>query len=232
MTTRTPKRTLSPGALWAGMAAIVGGAVAIALTIPIASAYFRAYEAFDAHPIWLPFIERALAPLLEFAPPVTVYEIYGRIYAVVFILYLPAAIHLHRQRSERSGRLEAVGFAVVAGALVTTAIGVAADYWANGIGYTLSLLGLLGLAIGSTVWGLGVRRGGTVPTWWAWLLIAVGPLSVLCLFLLGHVPSGPTLPFAVAWLLLGWLFVTGRATNRISAPLADTQPLRKGSPDP
>ncbi|SFN49781.1 hypothetical protein [Mycetocola miduiensis] len=203
------------------MAAIVGGAGAIVLTIPIAAAYFRAYEGFDARPVWLPFMERALAPLLEFAPPVTVYEIYGRIYAVVFILYLPAAIHLHRQRSERS-RLEAVGFVVVAGALVTTAIGVAADYWANGIGYIPSLFGLLGLAIGSTVWGLGVRRGGTVPTWWALLLIAVGPLSVLCLFLLGHVPSGPALPFAVAWFLLGWLSVTGRPTVRMSAPLTDT----------
>jgi hypothetical protein len=190
------------------------------LSVPFAAAYFHAYEGVDAHPFWLAPMERALAPLLEFASPPAVYETYGRIYAVVFVLYLPATIALHRLRSGRSSRLESVGFALVVGALVITAIGVAGDYWADGAGYTLELIGLLVLAVGSSVWGLGVRLVNAAPEWWTWLLIAVGPLAVAFLFVFGHLPSGPGLPVAGAWLLLGCLFLAGRIGKPQAHPVS------------
>lgn len=59
------------------------------------------------------------------------------------------------------------------------------------------------MTIGVTMFGLGLRRGRVVPGWWAWLFGACGPGALAATALIGHIPSGPTLPFAVVWLVVG-----------------------------
>jgi len=65
---------------WAGLAAILGGLTAIILTAPFASAYFSAYPGYDVPPFWMQSLRPALRPLITFASPVAVYNVYGRVF--------------------------------------------------------------------------------------------------------------------------------------------------------
>jgi hypothetical protein len=188
---------------WAGLAAVVGGVLAILLTPPFASAYFAAYPGFEVPPFWIAWLRPALAPWLTFAPPITVYNLYGRVYEIVYLLFLPAAFGVHRLHRGTAGRAEKWGFAMVVVGLLTSFIGVAGDYWADGAGFVIELLGLLILSIGTAVYGVGLLRGGVVPRWCGWLLVSCLPAVFIIFPLIGHIPSGPTLPIAVAWLMVG-----------------------------
>ncbi|HZJ05309.1 MAG TPA: hypothetical protein VFD59_07550 [Nocardioidaceae bacterium] len=195
---------------WAGLAAVVGGLSAVVLTAPFASAYFLAYPGYDAVPFWVPSLEDPLQPLLTFASPIELYELYGRIFNFVYLLFLPAAFglrHLHRGPGSRIARR---GFALLVGGLIATFIGVAGDYWANGIGFPIEVLGLLTLAVGVTVYGVALLPSGVVPRWCAWLLVSCGPGAIVFSLLIGHIPSGPTFPFALAWLMVGLMLLFKR----------------------
>jgi hypothetical protein len=192
---------------WAGLAAIVGGLMAIILTPPFATAYFSANLSFDTLPFWLPRIRPALDSLLNFAPPIMVYNIYGRVFNLVYLLFLPAAFALHHLHREASSRLEKLGFAILVVGLLATFVGVAGDYWVDGAGFLIELLGLLALTIGATLYGVVLLRSKVVPSWCAWLLIACGPGVFVFFPLIGHVPSGPTFVFAIAWLMVGYILL-------------------------
>jgi hypothetical protein len=93
-------------------------------------------------------------------------------------------------------------------------VGVAADYWGDGLGFGVELLGLLLMMIGVTTWGVGLLRARVVPVLWTWLMVVCGPGAVVTLFLIGHVPSGPTLSFAIVWLVVGCLILSEPAAKR------------------
>ena len=208
----------------AGFAAIAGGLLAVALTVPFAGAYFNAYTVEgESPPRWLESVEPELGSLLTFAAPETVYALYGKIFNFVYLLILPAVFALHRlHRGTDSGR-EMWAFRVLVGGLIATSIGVAGDYWADGIGFPLEALGLLAMIAGTTLYGAAALRSGVLPAWSAWLLVAGGPGAFAGMALTGHIPSGPTLLFAVSWLAVGTLL--GSETLRAAgAPSDDTQP--------
>lgn len=191
---------------WAGFAAIVGGLMAVVLTVPFASAYFPAYAIEgESPPRWLRSLEPELGSLLTFAAPETVYELYGKIFNLVYLLILPAVFGLHHLHRGANSRKELRAFRVLVGGLIATSIGVAGDYWANGIGFPITVLGLLTVIVGTTLYGAATLRGGVLPPWSSWLLVAGGPGAFAGMALTGHVPSGPTLLFAVSWLAVGTL---------------------------
>ena len=201
---------------WAGLAAIFGGLIAIILTVPFATAYFSAYPGFDIPPFWLQTVQPMLRPLLSFATPKMVYNIYGRIFELVYLLFLPAVFGLHHLHQGARNRVERWGFGILVVGLLATLIGVAGDYWADGTGFVIELLGLLILSIGTTVYGLATLQSRVLPTWCAWLLIAGGPGSFVFQFLIGHIPSGPTFPFALSWLLVGWILLFKKVGYKVS----------------
>ncbi len=87
-------------------------------------------------------------------------------------------------------------------------------------GFGIEILGLLLVLFGSVAFGLTYRRANVLPTLVVWLLIAAGPGGVLFSILL-HAPSGTMLLFCCAWVVLGYLLLTGRVasaeqTSRIS----------------
>jgi hypothetical protein len=192
---------------WAGLAAILGGLTAIILTAPFATAYFSAYPGFDIPPFWLPRLKTALGSLLTFASPKVVYNVYGRVFNLVYLLFLPAAFGLHHLHQGASSRIEKWGFAILVVGLLATFIGVAGDYWADGAGFFIELLGLLTLAIGATLYGVALLLSKVVPSWCAWLLVACGPGVFVFFPLIGHIPSGPTFLFATAWLIVGYILL-------------------------
>ncbi|MGH8611964.1 MAG: hypothetical protein ACREYF_07950 [Gammaproteobacteria bacterium] len=195
---------------WAGLAAILGGLTAIVLTGPFTIAYFSAYPSFDVPPFWIRSLKPALTPLLTFASPVAVYNVYGRIYDLVYLLFLPATFGLHHLQKGASGRVEKWGFGILVAGLLAALIGNAGDYWADGAGFFLTLLGLLTLSIGVTLYGVATLRSKVLPTWCSWLLIASGPGAFVFLLLIGHIPSGPTFLFAVSWLIIGYMLLFKR----------------------
>lgn len=206
--------------LWAGLAAIVGGLTAIVLTPPFATAYFLAFPGEDPLPFW--FDSDSLEPRLDLLMTLSsgdgVYETYGRVYNLVYLLFLPAVFVLHHLLRESGSRLEKRGFVVLVVGLVATFVGVAGDYWADGIGFGIEVLGLLTMAIGVTMYGVAIRRASTVPRWCAWMFIACGPGAFAFMALIGHIPSGPTFPFALTWIAIGFMLLFKKVGLR-SPPL-------------
>jgi len=213
---------------WAGVAAIVGGFMAIVLTPPFAIAYFIAYPGFDTVPPWVVDNLLALAPLLAFDTPVAVYNTYGKVFDVVYALFLPAAFALHHLHRHARARLEKVGFGILVVGLTATFLGVAGDYWLDGAGFMIEFLGLLILALGASLYGIALLRSNRMPRGWSWSLVACGPGSFVSFALIGHVPSGQTFPFAVCWVMLGVLLCFGQGARRaISRPAVETASLNE-----
>src|SRR5688572_14523544 len=80
---------------WSGFIAMVGGVLGVILTLPFAAAYERAYPGFGVPPFWLPAFLSTFSSVLTFASPVTVYNLYGRIFEFVYLLILPGVVALH-----------------------------------------------------------------------------------------------------------------------------------------
>jgi hypothetical protein len=199
---------------WAGLATILGGLMAILLTAPLAIAYFTAYPGYEVPPFWIHLLKPALGSLLTFAAPEVVYALYGRIFTLVYLLFLPAAFGLHQLHRGAGGRIEKFGFVLLVVALLATFVGVAGDYWADGAGFIIELVGLLLLAIGATLYGVALLRSKVIPSWCAWLLIFCGPGVFIVFPLIGHIPSGPTFLFAVAWLIVGYMLLFKKGIRR------------------
>jgi hypothetical protein len=185
----------------------------ILLTLPFAAAYFRAYPGFDAPPRWLPSVQPILGRLLTFAPAISVYTMYGRLFEFVYLLILPGVFGLHALHARASDRFEQWGFWCVVGGLIVSFVGVAGDYWADGAGFTLELVGLLVLLIGTTIFGSATVRARRIPTWSAWLLIIAGPGALPATWFIGHLPSGPTFLFAFAWVIIGYMLWQGKGKS-------------------
>lgn len=207
---------------WGGFAAIVGGLMAVVLTVPFASAFFAAYPEEGPPPGWLQSLEPELGSLLTFAAPETVYSLYGKVFNLVYLLILPAVFGLHHLHRGTSSPRETRGFRVLVAGLIATFIGVAGDYWADGLGFPLELLGLLAVIAGTTLYGVATFRGGVLPPWCSWFLVAGGPGAFAGMALTGHVPSGPTLLFAVSWLAVGILLIS-ETSLAVRVPLDDKQ---------
>jgi len=186
----------------AGAAAIVGGLMAILLTPPFATAMYLAYPE-NLLPFWFDAAQPRLEPLVTGASPGVVYETYGRIYNLVYVLFLPATYVLHQLHGGSGSQLERRGFKVVIAGLLLTIVGVAGDYWADGAGYGIEVLGLVTSAVGMSMYGVALRRSKVLPNWCAWMFVLCGPGLVGFTLLVGHVPSGPTFPLALTWLATG-----------------------------
>ncbi len=205
---------------WAGLAAIVGGMMAVVLTAPFVTAYFYAYPGNNVPPFWIHSVKSALGLLLAFSSPQVVYDTYGRIYDVAYLLFLPAAFGLHHLHFGTDSRVEKPGFGILISGLLVSFVGVAGDYWANGAGFLIEIPGLLTLAIGSTLYGVALLQSKVIPGWCAWLLVACGPIAIVFVPLtaisslppfvyaisLGF-PEGPTFLFAVSWLIVGYMLI-------------------------
>ncbi len=197
----------------AGISAIAGGILAILLTAPFAAAYFRAYSGFDPTPIWLPALRPILRPLLSFAQPVAVYNAFGRVYDLVYILLLPAALALRRLHWPLGSKFEKWAFLLTIVGLLASFVGVAGDYWANGTGFVLELPGLLILATGATLSGIVSLRRRILPRWVSWLMVLCLPGLFVWFILIGHIPSGPTFAIALAYIGIGWVLLRSYYTT-------------------
>ncbi len=192
-----------------GILAIAGGAMALLLTLPFAAAYFIAYPGYDELPFWFDVLMPVLEPMIGFGHPDDVYTTYGKIYNPIYLLLLPATLALHDLHRGTSSRLERWGFAMTMIGLIVSFVGVAGDYWANGAGFLLEVVGLLVLAVGCSLTGFAARRSRIIPSWCAWLLVLCLPGYIMWFILIGHIPSGHTVAVAVAYVGVGFVLLSG-----------------------
>jgi hypothetical protein len=97
-------------------------------------------------------------------------------------------------------RLERAGFVLLVAGLALGALGDFGDYWS---GFALESLCLAVVLIGTVLYGIGALRAGTLPRWWAWLLIAAGPAAILTAIAVNYIPHGPMLAISLAWAAIG-----------------------------
>jgi hypothetical protein len=192
------------------LAAIFGGTLGIVLT-PILTYLWAAYS--------------------------DVYGYFGRTYFLVYLGCIAGMAGFYVVRKENLGQHgapqpdpEKIVFGMTFVGLVMGLVGNVLEYWGGTPGeeftivqmqgFSIEMLGLLLVLLGSVVFGLTYRRANVLPTMVVWLLIAAGPGGILFSILL-HAPSGTMLLFCCAWVVVGYLLLTGRIasadqTSRVS----------------
>lgn len=194
---------------WGGLAAILGGTLGIILT-PILTHLWATYS--------------------------DVYGYFGRAYFPVYLGCIAGLAGLYAVRKESLGQHgtpqpdpEKVVFGMTFVGLAVGLVGNVLEYWGGTPGedftivqmqgFGIEMLGLLLVLFGSVVLGVIYLRARVLPSLVSWLLIAAGPGGIL--FSYFHAPSGTMLLFCCAWVVLGYLLLTGRVasaeqTSRIS----------------
>ncbi len=177
---------------------------------------------------WAPTADRALAPLLDWGSPDTVYVTYGKIWLPVFLAFTACALLVHRSRCPQG--FEKWVWRVVLSAYTAACVAIFAEYWTMWTGVNYSLLDgvflatvpvLLVTLLGSTVLGIVlVRRGAGLP---GWLLV----LALPALFLVPMITSlgSVTLPISFAF------GVWGRRLARPEAALGSASAVQVVLPD-
>ena len=192
---------------WSGLAAMLGGGVGIVLT-PILTNLWATYS-----------------------------DEYGYVGRAYFPVYLGCIAGLAGLYALRRGNLgpqgtgkpdtETLVFGMTFGGLMIGLVGNVLEYWGGTPGedftkvqmqgFGIEMLGLMLVLFGSVAFGLTYRRANVLPKLVVWLLIAAGPGGILFSFLL-HIPSGTMLLFCCAWVVLGYLLLTGKVASAKQPP--------------
>ncbi|MGF1473095.1 MAG: hypothetical protein ACFB50_15330 [Rubrobacteraceae bacterium] len=195
-----------------GLAAMLGGALAIVVAPFITSAYSLTEDGAGTVPPWEPTLSDSLGPLFTFATSEVVYATYGKVYFFVFLGFLLGLIGLRARRRDRAGRLERWGFGLCFVGVALNLIGNVPDYWVGEdtvfeyIGFVAgTALGLLVLTVGSSLLGVALLRARAVSRLGTWLL-ALSPAGVILPGFVGfgNIPSGPALWYGVVWVVMGY----------------------------
>jgi hypothetical protein len=202
---------------WCGILTIVGGALACLLAPVMSVGYYQSYAIpAETPPFWFNAVKPFVSFLYSFADAKTAYEAYGKLFAVVYLLFLPGFFAIHSIQEKSKSRLERYSFIFLTIVLVVCFFGVSGDYWGIKQGWTLELLGMLLLQISATLYGIALVRLKTFPFSSVVLLLGSIPFCVISFMLLKQIPSAPTLPFALASIVFG-LFILSKSKTRENA---------------
>lgn len=210
---RKESTPLSNGRIrYCGLAAMLGGALAIAMAPVITSAYSLTEDGAGTDPPWEPALSGSLSTLFTFASPEAVYATYGKLYFFGFLGFLLGLIGLRARRRDRAGWLERWGFGLVFVGLLLNLLGNVPDYWVGentvfeDVGFVAgTALGLVVLTIGCSLLGFALLRARADSRLGAWLLVFSLPGIILPGFLgFGNIPSGPALWYGFVWVVLGY----------------------------
>ena len=135
--------------------------------------------------VWSDPTRKALAPLLDWADPDTVYLSYGKLWLPVFVGFTLAAFVVHRRRRPRG--FERWAWRVVVFGYCYACVSVVLEYWTQLTGYNafferaflITLPAIPITMIGSTVLGVTLLRRGFRPRASAWLLTLAFPLAIV-----------------------------------------------------
>jgi hypothetical protein len=174
-----------------GLAAMLGGVLGIVLT-PILTHLWATYS--------------------------DTYLYYGRAYFLVYLGCLLGLTGLYAPRRGSGLQGENWGFGLTFVGLSIGLVGDVVAYWGGppgqdftqlqATGFSIELIGLLAVLIGSVVLGVTYLQANVFPKVVPGLLIAAGPGGLLLSSL--HAPSGTLLLVCCAWVVLGYLLLTAK----------------------
>jgi hypothetical protein len=150
--------------------------------------------------------------------------------ALSLVLLLVAVARLRAGLADGGGRLGAVGLAVSGVALLAMVLGNATELATltfsgneSDLGHSVFLIGLLVLVVGSLLLGIALLRGRREPLvrWAGALMVGMVPLGIGLGVLLNAVAphtdlgfwAAITVPYGVAWILLGRSMSASRRTR-------------------
>jgi hypothetical protein len=160
-----------------GILATLAALLALAITLPFAAAYFRAYGSGQTVPALTKAFGVAFPGLLNFDSKETVYQLYGRIFSLVIPLTIPAMLQLKEQIGTETRRSH-WGWRVFYGGVLMFGLGVFGDYWPHpnsyvvGAGFLLEMVGSVVIGVGAVLYGVAALKGARFPVglasgWWA-----------------------------------------------------------------
>ena len=171
-----------------------------------------------------------LTPILSYpwAYNSDLYGYFGRAYFAVYLGCTVDLAGLYTRRKRGTGpqgtgefEQEKIVLSMTFVGLTVGQVGDILEYWGGGpgeefsrlqvAGYSIEMVRLLLVLLGSVVLGLRNRRTNVLPGPVSWLLIAAGPGGILLSFL--HIPSGTVLLFCCAWVILGYLLLKGKVAS-------------------
>ncbi len=208
-------------ARWRGISAMAGGILALLITPVLAASYPEAWEDWTT-----PVIEaiRSVAePVLGFDSGATVYQTWGRIYAVPVVLMAFGMIPFPLPARDRVGLIGGAGVFLSTAGWTMATVGVVVDYvigrtWGASVydaSFIAEILGALALLAGALLTGLAARREGAVPSWACWALVLALPLGLVGVTALAHIPSGPMTGGCVVSIATGYLLWSGTAASAV-----------------
>ena len=210
---------------FACIAAIVGAFLGLVLTPFMATA-----AVFSPSIVWTdlgtPF-ERFFGPLVEasgalaFGEAVTAYEVYGKGFFMVYLLFVPIVRLVHRAYLNAGGssRVELRSWWVMFAALLAAVVGDFVAYWALSIpgsgddyfaatvGFLIEFNAVLLLLFSTGVYAVVAARFKVLPRWGPWLLILIFPVSwATGHYVVDYFPNAWVVPLSVGWGAIGlWL---------------------------
>jgi hypothetical protein len=159
----------------------------------------------------------ALTPrLLDFADPDTVYETYGKFYAIALVAVLACVFATRSLRPARQSWMERWGWRLTIASLVLMTAGQFVAYWiaVSDGAYLVVLLAMLIGVFGNILLGIGLLRGGFRPRFAAWVIVLDLPLSIgLVAISTQALGMWPTM---LAWGVIGWSLMRRSDDNQTS----------------
>ena len=144
-------------------------------------------------------------PLLDWAPPDTVYETYGKFYVFSALAVIACALAVRSRRPERRGWAERWGWRIALTAYALTAVSLFFTYWVANLDIvflTVTIPSLLLSSVGNVLLGVGLIRGGFRPRLTGWVLAVELPMSIgLVAISTQALGMWPTM---LAWGVAGW----------------------------
>ena len=208
-----------------GWAAIAGAAFGVAITPFMASVWD-----YGPRVVWeaKSLLTRLVGPTLEswgalsFGGADTPYEVYGKVFVLVYLLMLPIVRYVHALHTESSvSAWESRIWRILWLALITAAVGDGISYWGISVpdpvgdvlwrgGFLVEGLALLVALMSTTAYGVVMLQARLVPIWVSALIAAVIPLGIGTLVgVTDYLPNAFVVPMSIVWAILGaWVLMT------------------------
>lgn len=203
------------GTLWLGVASTAGAILGLLVWPFLGASWFMDEENLAEQPAparaWADVVIDGFPAAFDWGTWHDAYLLYGRIFAFVFPALLAGVIGLHRLQKGLGGRMETVGYWVVAISLALGTLGAFVAFYTPLLDlafFAFLVPSMLLTMIGFPIFGFGSFKARVVPRTAAVLLI-VGALPgfPLLSWLLGH-NSAAFIPINVAMLIVGLKLVS------------------------
>lgn len=216
------------GTLWLGVASTAGAVLGLLLWPFLGASWFMDEGNLAAQPAparaWANAVIDGFPAAFDWGTWHEAYLLYGSIFAFVFPALLAGVIGLHRLQKRLGGRVETVGFWLVATSLALGTVGAFTAFYTPLLDvafFAFLVPSMLLTIIGFPVFGIGALKARIVPRGLAVLMMIGGfPGFPLLSWLLGH-NSAAFIPINVAMLLVGL-----RLVARSRQPVALTRGTR------